>query len=190
MNSHLTLDGRWVRCRAVERACPRLHHLPGTTPAEAKQLPMSFLLPLFEVMDPPSYNPFGDKVWLDQFGRLHRDHDLPASIDSTGYMAWYVRGSLDRPDDKPATVYPDGSCMWYRAGERHREEGKPAVVSANGYTAWYQHGRLHREDGPAVIHPDGRQEFYLQDTAVSSEAYGTALLKLDTDAYLRWVGRA
>lgn len=44
-------------------------------------------------------------------------------------------------------------------GELHREDG-PAVIHPNGAQEWYRHGELHRVDGPAVIHPNGTQEWY------------------------------
>ena len=41
----------------------------------------------------------------------------------------------------------------------HREDG-PAIVFPDGSQEWYRNGDLHREDGPAVINPDGEQYWY------------------------------
>jgi hypothetical protein len=41
----------------------------------------------------------------------------------------------------------------------HRENDKPAIIHANGRQEWYWHGQLHRDDGPAVIRENGRQEW-------------------------------
>jgi len=34
-------------------------------------------------------------------------------------------------------------------------------IEKGGTKMWYKNGELHREDGPAVIHPDGTEEYYL-----------------------------
>jgi len=47
-----------------------------------------------------------------------------------------------------------------RAGQCHRDDG-PAIIRPDGRQEWYRNGQCHRDDGPAVIYPDGRQYWYL-----------------------------
>ena len=42
----------------------------------------------------------------------------------------------------------------------HREDG-PAVTHPNGFEEWWLNGHLHREDGPAVTRADGTKEWWL-----------------------------
>jgi hypothetical protein len=44
-------------------------------------------------------------------------------------------------------------------GRLHRDDG-PAVIKPDGTQEWYQHDERHRDDGPAWIWPDGRQLWY------------------------------
>ena len=58
-----------------------------------------------------------------------------------------------------------GRDKWYiaRPGNKlilHREDG-PAVIHPDGKQEWYLNGLRHRTDGPAVIRADGRQEWYV-----------------------------
>ena len=41
----------------------------------------------------------------------------------------------------------------------HRDGG-PAIIQPDGTEEWYQHGRLHREDGPAFTDPNGNEFWY------------------------------
>ena len=34
------------------------------------------------------------------------------------------------------------------------------IVGNNGYMAWYKNNVRHRENGPAIIWPDGHQDYY------------------------------
>ena len=57
---------------------------------------------------------------------------------------------------KPTTEC-DGTVKWRTAfGKVHRTDG-PAVIYPDGSQEWWQHGVLHRVDGPAVIHPEGHE---------------------------------
>jgi hypothetical protein len=38
---------------------------------------------------------------------------------------------------------------------------------ADGTIEWRRRGELHRESGPAVIHPDGREDYYLEGWRLS-----------------------
>ena len=53
------------------------------------------------------------------------------------------------------TVSPDGTKGWFNEeGRLHRDDG-PAVILPNGAEEWFRHGTRHREDGPAEIYPNG-----------------------------------
>jgi hypothetical protein len=148
MKVHLSLRGEWVECRAQVRTCPRLFHLPNMTLAEVKALPVSFLEPLIEAIDPPT-QAFAAKEWLDKDGHWHRDHDLPARIDFDGTRYWYQHNiPSKRPRGAANTIYPDGSMEWYdENAELHRDGGLPAVIYPDlGYKGWYRHGRLTHEE--------------------------------------------
>ena len=66
-------------------------------------------------------------------------------------------------NNKPAhngEVLENGFQQWRNSdGLLHRLDG-PAVIRPNGSQEWRQDGRLHRLDGPAVIQADGRQEWW------------------------------
>ena len=49
--------------------------------------------------------------------------------------------------------------------ELHREDG-PAIVRPDGSEEWYRNGMRHRDDGPAIIHPDGKEEWYRNGKAI------------------------
>jgi hypothetical protein len=44
--------------------------------------------------------------------------------------------------------------------ERHREAG-PAIIWPDGTQEWWIHGLRHRVEGPAIIRADGEQEWWL-----------------------------
>ena len=45
-----------------------------------------------------------------------------------------------------------GTRRHYVGDRRHRDDG-PAVIWPDGYEQWYRDDRLHRDDGPAVTTP-------------------------------------
>lgn len=107
---------------------------------------------------PAFYHINGDKEWhLD--GYIHRDEidpktglSLPAVEFGCGEKHWFFKK-------------PEWSC-----GELHRVEidpstglSLPAIECTNGYKEWRVAGQLHREDGPAIIHSDGRLEYWFFD---------------------------
>ena len=58
-------------------------------------------------------------------------------------------------------VSHDNIITWLNdTGERHRKDG-PAIIYPDGSEEWCINGKFHREDGPAIICPDGRQSFYI-----------------------------
>ena len=80
---------------------------------------------------------FGNKIWRNKAGELHRLNDLPAAIHADGTQEWCVDGKLHRLNGKPAVIYADGSQLWYVDGKRHRINGKPAIVWVDGYPEWW-----------------------------------------------------
>jgi hypothetical protein len=72
----------------------------------------------------------GKKQWLDLWGRLHRDKDLPAVVEGNGTEHWFINGVRGRSGDKPAIVRVYGDSMWMYKGMLHRVGG-PAVVECD-----------------------------------------------------------
>ena len=64
---------------------------------------------------------------------------------------------------KPRKTVSSGDIQVWRDrnDQLHREDG-PAVIYPDGSEDWYWHGKLHREDGPAVTRPDGRRELWFE----------------------------
>jgi hypothetical protein len=97
-------------------------------------------------------------------GMFHRDEDLPAQYwyDSIGVnQIWYKYGKIHRNGDQPAIIDSNGNKTWYWIGMRHRENDLPAMVCANGEQCWYVHGALHRDNGlPAIVTASGVKYWY------------------------------
>ncbi len=102
----------------------------------------------------------GNQIWYKN-GRRHREHDLPAEIETNGSQWWYKNGELHRDNDLPAVKFPNGFQEWYQNGKCHREHDLPAVIFSNGDQCWYQNGKYHRDnDLPAVIITNVTQRWY------------------------------
>ena len=101
-------------------------------------------------------------------GVLHRDNDLPASIEINSFgnktKKWYQHGTLNK-----IFIYHDCynyeekiSEQWFKNGELHRDEDLPAMTTYRGRQineeGWYQNGKLHRENNPARITYKGEQK--------------------------------
>ena len=59
----------------------------------------------------------GTKYWRNSEGQTHRDNDLPATIASDGYCAWYQNDKLHRDNNLPAVIWPDDVCDWWIDGK-------------------------------------------------------------------------
>ena len=121
-------------------------------------------------------------------GLLHRDGNHPAEIRPNGTSLYYKNGNLHRDGNLPAMIGVRGTAKFSIDGKYHRLGGLPAVtwskgpfrhewwvngeiqraLKKDGTQEWYADGSddrdlavLHRVDGPAVIHPNGREEFHL-----------------------------
>jgi len=78
----------------------------------------------------------------------------------------------------------DGIVAHYERGRLHREGG-PALILPDGTEEWYQDGRLHRSDGgPAVTHDDVSMYWY--ESGQLHRTNGPAIIRSDrTRAYYR-----
>ena len=45
------------------------------------------------------------------------------------------------------------------------------IKTADGTFMYVWKGKLHNSDGPAIIHPDGKQEYYLNGIQVSKDRH-------------------
>jgi len=63
------------------------------------------------------------------------------------------------PSVPDGVYYIAGEKVYIKKGKKDRLNG-PAVERKNGYKAWYHDGVLDRKGKPAVIHPDGREEYW------------------------------
>jgi hypothetical protein len=83
--------------------------------------------------------------------------------------------------DEPGFVCFGGSKSWYYRGRLHRDNDLPAIITHYGRMAWYQHGELHRDSSvaltgqasagkdnglPAVMRPDGSQEWWIRGVRI------------------------
>ncbi len=50
----------------------------------------------------------------------------------------------------------NGTIYWSFEGQCHRDNG-PAIIRPDGIEEWYQYGKCHRDDGPAYIKPIGTE---------------------------------
>jgi len=86
---------------------------------EGRPLLLVLLFVVFTSAENPVTNAWGDQIWLDENGRLHRDGDEPAVVKANGDRQWWTHGLCTRAN------------------------GKPAIVRANGYKSFYNdEGRL------------------------------------------------
>ena len=51
----------------------------------------------------------------------------------------------------------------------HRDGDKPAISGADGYLGWCLNGERHRSRGPAVIHPNGKLEWWINGQYITPE---------------------
>lgn len=89
------------------------------------------------------------------------NHKLTSNFSTTYYSD--PEHTILHREDGPAWTFGD-DWAWYFNGYEHRTDG-PASYE-NGIYMWSRHGKLHRDDGPAVIHPDGRVEYYCENNKI------------------------
>jgi hypothetical protein len=112
--------------------------------------------------------PDGSLRWRRN-GQYHRDDDKPARIDPDGTLTWAKNSQLHRDLDKPARILADGELQWYKNGKQHRDDDKPAVIWADGTVAWFKNDKCHRSCGPAVIRPNNKHEYWINDVNITEE---------------------
>ncbi len=56
-----------------------------------------------------------------------------------------------------------------KKGQLHRDDG-PAVIFPDGSEEWYKNGKWHRDNGPALIRPDGRKEWWENDQFIKKDS--------------------
>jgi hypothetical protein len=110
----------------------------------------------------------GTLQW-DKNGDLHRDGDNPALIYGDGTLQWWKNGRHHRDGDKPAEIDADGTLVWWKNGVYHRDGDLPAVINADGTLAWWKNGQWHRTTGPAVIRPNNKHEYWINDVDITKE---------------------
>jgi hypothetical protein len=65
----------------------------------------------------------------------------------------------------------------------HRK-GEPAVIHQDGRKEWWVCGFIHRTNGPAIVYPDGRKEWWLRGTPFSKADYFNNLSKSQQEAII------
>ena len=75
-----------------------------------------------------------------------------------------IDSMIDKIINLKRDTYPTrtgrGFKIWYnKEGEEHREGG-PAVIWPNGREEYWINGSLHRTDGPAIIENNGYQAYF------------------------------
>lgn len=69
---------------------------------------------------------------------------------------------------------PDNDVWFYKKSRRgilspHRDGDLPATCNQSGHKRWYKNGAIHRHSGPAIIYPDGKEEFWWKGIRCSDE---------------------
>jgi hypothetical protein len=100
---------------------------------------------------------------------LHRKGDKPAVIHKDGSMEWYKNGELHRDGDKPAYVDADGTLGWCKNGDLHRDDDLPASIDIDGTLEWWKNDERHRTTGPAIIRPNNKHEYWINDVDITKE---------------------
>jgi hypothetical protein len=73
-----------------------------------------------------------------------------------------IASNLDQvaPRKTPLGAYTDKTTD--EQGFLHSKNNEPALIMATGTKFYYNHGWLHRLNGAAVIHDDGRLEYFIE----------------------------
>jgi hypothetical protein len=145
-------------------------------------------------------NPFltwdGTQEWYNQNNQLHSFNDEPALIKKNGEKWWYKNGVVHRDNDMPAIEYVKNIVEknnknlnqieykttvknWYINGWLHRDNDKPAIEFEIEWTdktnkrewQWFIHGLRHRDNDAAVIHSDGKKEYWLNGFSITSNLF-------------------
>lgn len=104
----------------------------------------------------------GGVSFLNEFGQIHIEGDLPAEINHHGTF-YYKNGNLHR-EHGPALINSHQEVYFYN-GMCHREGDLPAIIHYLGdkevmCQEYYQNDVLHRENGPAMMWSTGSYQHY------------------------------
>jgi hypothetical protein len=89
--------------------------------------------------------------------------------DINGSLVWYKNGLLHRDGDLPAFISSGGTLGWYKNGKYHRDGDKPAWIWPNGTLVWLKNGDWHRTTGPAIIYPNNKKEYWVNDIEITKK---------------------
>lgn len=104
--------------------------------------------------------------YLNEFGQLHREGDLPAEINHLGTF-FYKNGLLHR-DNRPALINSHQE-VYFQHGAKHREGDLPAAIeffiNEEGKKEilcqeYFKEGKEHRDSGPALMWNTGSYQYY------------------------------
>jgi hypothetical protein len=84
-------------------------------------------------------------------------------------LTWKKNGDWHRDGDKPARIWTNGTLKWVKNGQPHRDDDKPAAIYAEGTLEWWKNGLRHRLTGPAVIDPNNKLEYWINDVDITEE---------------------
>lgn len=149
----------------------------------------------------------GTKKHYTKEGVLHMEGQ-PAEVRPNGTQLYYVNGALHRDGGQPAMQGARGTQKYAVNGKYHRLGGLPAITWSkgpyrfeywvngeiqraqrkDGTQEWFAPGSTerddaayHRTDGPAVIHPNGAEEFWLNGAKYTQAGWLTALERLNAN---------
>jgi hypothetical protein len=95
----------------------------------------------------------------------------PGRYGDNFYNQFYLdENRLYHREDGPAIIDSEGNKMWFWRDKQHRDGDLPAVELKDGTLGWFHHGKQHRETGPAVIYPDGREEWWMNGFRLDDDA--------------------
>lgn len=55
-------------------------------------------------------------------------------------------------------------------GYLHNDEG-PALITRFGVEEWWVHGKRHRTDGPAILYPNGKGAYYIDNVELTETEF-------------------
>ena len=97
---------------------------------------------------------------IDSIGTAHTRWDNGSGLGLVpGEDEWEVIDTPTGPQPE-RFVGSDGRVEWRLPNRSLHRVGGPAVIKPNGTQEWWQHNQLHREDGPAIIGADGTEIWY------------------------------
>jgi hypothetical protein len=106
--------------------------------------------------------------YLNEFGQLHRNGDLPAMMSPTESI--YYKNGLIHRENGPAVIRAHQQC-YYKNGVLHRDGDLPAIINSGNIgedqkiysEVYYKHGQIHRDDGPAMMWSTGSYKYFKHD---------------------------